>query len=523
MIEEMSKIIGKVLDKANTDYFYFVSTEYFDANFVEVNVDHVYSGAIIIGEIIGKESLNPYFEKPTDIRYVDSEDEQVAKRSLFQAKVRAIAIINGEKRFEVSFPPKPGTNVLKAKEADIRIALGLLTEGIDIGTLSDYNGLPFKISPNQLLRTHIAILGQTGSGKSYFAAKMAIELIKFRKQVDIPSTVAVPIIFDSSGEYSSQYDNNAQNQLAIVMPVVNSKEHYFPLLNEKYLPLLSDIYEFDEREESELKPWLGYSPGYPVKESIQASFPELQKKADELIEHFKQMKFNSSMQYANALEELLKKLKTFSGYESLAIPYKAISKMRRLNLKIRKTIETDTIDNLSGGLIINLSDHDNYDERQIALLLFLRQLYETAKSKKSAVKMLVFIDEAHNYVPSIYKSFCKNEILRLAREGRKYGLTLCLISQRPRWVDPTALSQCGNVFIFRIQNSDDKKHVFDSVSLPDSMKELNIAKLKTGEMIVSGDVVDHAISCKVTKIDEDFIHTQQGQTAAKHLKEIEKM
>ena len=185
-------------------------------------------------------------------------------------------------------------------------------------------------------------------------------------------------------------------------------------------------------------------------------------------------------------------------------------------------MEPDIIEKLASGLIINLSDHDNYDERQIAMLLFLRQLYEIARSKNKTTKMILFIDEAHNYVPSVYKSFCKSEILRIAREGRKYGLTLCLISQRPRWVDPTALSQCGNVFIFRIQNSDDKKHIFDSVSLPDSIKELNIARLKTGEMIVAGDIVDHAIDCKVTKIDEEFIRSQQKQSAVKHLREIEK-
>ena len=509
-----------MLAKASTDNFCFVSSEYYTANYVEVNVDHIQLGAKIIGEIIRKESLNPYFENPTDFRYVDIIDEQVVKRSLFLSQVRTIATIVGEKRIDISFPPKPGTNVIQAEESDIRIALGISKEGINIGTLLGYNSLPFKISASQLLRTHIAILGQTGSGKSYFTAKLAIELIKYRKQIDMPATVAIPIVFDSSGEYSS-LENSDQNRLGLILPVINSKEHHFPLLNQKFLPLLSDIYEFDDREENDLKPWLGYSSDYQVKERRQTSFIEFENgNAKELVQQFNQVRINSTSQLANTIEELLKKLKTYPGHDDVTIPYKALNKLRKLNLKIRKTTDTDIIENMSGGLIINLSDYDNYDERQIALLLFVRQLYEIAKNKNKPTKMIVFIDEAHNYVPSIYKSFCKSEILRLAREGRKYGLTLCLISQRPRWVDPTALSQCGNVFIFRIQNSDDKKHVFDSVSLPDSIKELNIAKLKTGEMIVSGDVVDHAISCKVAEIDEDFVRGQQKQSAAKHLKEI---
>jgi len=158
--------------------------------------------------------------------------------------------------------------------------------------------------------------------------------------------------------------------------------------------------------------------------------------------------------------------------------------------------------------------------RQITMLLFLRQLYEAARAKKLKSKIVLFIEEAHNYVPSVYKSFCKEEILRLAREGRKYGITLCLISQRPRWVDPTALSQCGNIFIFRIQNTDDKKHIFDSASLPDTLKDINIAKFKTGEMIITGDVVNYPINCLVSQLDNDFISSESDRIKDKYIGEI---
>jgi len=114
----------------------------------------------------------------------------------------------------------------------------------------------------------------------------------------------------------------------------------------------------------------------------------------------------------------------------------------------------------------------------------------------------------------------RGEILRLAREGRKYGITLCLISQRPRWVDPTALSQCGNIFIFRIQNTDDKKHIFDSASLPDTLKDINIAKFKTGEMIITGDVVNYPINCLVSQLDNDFISSESDRIKDKYIGEI---
>lgn len=245
----------------------------------------------------------------------------------------------------------------------------------------------------------------------------------------------------------------------------------------------------------------------------------------EIIKEFRQSRISTSKQLGNNLENIIKEVNKKLGKadETISIPYKAISKMRKYNLRIKKSDDLDIAKELAEGLIVNLSAQDNYEERQIAVLLFLRQIYEAAKSKKLPFNVVIFIDEAHNYVPSVYKSFCKEEILRLAREGRKYGITLCLISQRPRWVDPTALSQCGNVFIFRIQNSDDKKHIFDSVSLPDSVKDINIAKFDTGEMIVAGDIVKNPMHCQVSEIDSNFISSVANQVKDTAMKKIKSL
>jgi len=518
------KILGKVLEKADSDLFQFVSTKYFHNRFVKVRMNHISENTRIIGEIISIESVNPYFEKPTIIRYVEEQDEDIALQSLYLAKVKPLALIQNGQPKEVDFPPSPGSNVFKADESDIRLALDLEEKGIDIGYLKGSN-LPFKISPGKLLRTHISILGQTGSGKSYLAAKIATEFLKLRPYADVPSQIAVPIIFDSSGEYSGGYDLGGQKELSLIMKTISIGEHHFPLLNEKYLSLFYDIYSIDEKQESELRVWLSSATDInPITEIKQGSQQSLLKQQDvkHLIEEFCQLRINSTKQFANNLEDYIKKHNKLQPTEKFSIPYNAISKMRKYNLKVKKTDDMDIIEQLSNGLIVNLSDQDNYDERQITMLLFLRQLYEAAKAKKLNSKIVLFIEEAHNYVPSVYKSFCKEEILRLAREGRKYGIILCLISQRPRWVDPTALSQCGNIFIFRIQNSDDKKHIFDSVSLPDALKDINIAKFKTGEMITTGDVVNHPMNCLVSQIDNNFVSLQRGRIKDKYMGEIKR-
>ncbi|MEW6107851.1 MAG: ATP-binding protein [Nitrospirota bacterium] len=503
----MAEVIGKVLDKATTDVYQFVAKGFFKARFVEVNAEHISKGAKIIGEVSDKQAINPYFERPMDVKYVSDEDETVPARTIYVGTVRTLALIRNNEQVEVPFPPAPGSNVFEADQDDIRLALKLGQDGIDIGILKGYN-LPFKILPNKLLKTHMSILGQTGSGKSYLSAKIAVELMKLRYYADVPSNIAVPVLFDSSGEYSGNYDVGDQSKIAQIISPKSIRSHYFPLLNEKYLPLLYKIYDIDDKQESELRFWLtSASEGKPSGTVADNSQQQLLKQTgkEELLNEFNQGKIQSTRQLANKLEEFIKKHNRSFPNEKLSIPYQAFSKMREFDLKIKKSDDLDIMEEATKGIIINLSEYNNYEERQIAMLLVLRQLFEIAKNRKTDLKLILFIDEAHNYVPSVYKSYCKEELLKIAREGRKYGITLCLISQRPRWVDPTALSQCGTIFIFRIQNSDDKKHIFDSASLPDTLRDISIARFRTAEMIITGDVVGTPINCIVSEIDNDFV------------------
>ena len=517
------EIIGKILDKAKGDRFQIVSKKYSHVHFVSVPINQMENGAKIIGEISSTETLNPYFDKPTDIRYLADDDETPTSKSLYISNVESLAVIVNNEKQEKSYPPIPGTNVFEADESDIRIALGLIESGIDIGHLKDGRGLFLKINQDRLLRSHTAILGQTGSGKSYLAAKLAVELLKIKRSSEVPSLVASPVIFDSSGEYSGKKEDVSQNKIASVFNILNANEFHFPLLNEKFLPILYEIYDFDDRQQSDLKYWFKN----PDVESIVSKNADVQSElfkqstAMEIIAKFHKLKITSTDQFANALEEHLKEYNKHKGTDTINIPYNIFSRMKALNLRIRKTVpDNDLIEYLSKGLIIDLSDYDSYEERQIAILIFLRQIYNYAKAVKLKNKVLIFIDEVHNYIPSVYNSFCKDEILRIAREGRKYGLMLCLLSQRPRRVDPTALSQCGNTFIFKIQNADDKKHIFDSISLPDKLLNASIARFNVGEVMVCGDIVNNPLICVVTPIDDTFLEAERKRSAAKHLSEI---
>jgi DNA helicase HerA-like ATPase len=103
----------------------------------------------------------------------------------------------------------------------------------------------------------------------------------------------------------------------------------------------------------------------------------------------------------------------------------------------------------------------------------------------------VFCDEAHMYLNE-RDSATKSSRLsaeRIAKEGRKYGVSLTVISQRPREVSATILSQCNSFLCLRITNPEDQNYV--KSLLPDSMKGIVsiFSSLRRGECILLGDSV----------------------------------
>lgn len=108
------------------------------------------------------------------------------------------------------------------------------------------------------------------------------------------------------------------------------------------------------------------------------------------------------------------------------------------------------------------------------------------------IPILLVYEEAHKYVPrsdlSKYRS-AKKSIERIAKEGRKYGVTLLLASQRPSEISETIFSQCNNFIAMRLTNPNDQSYV--KKLLPDTMGSLidKMSSLKAGEALLIGDSV----------------------------------
>ena len=103
--------------------------------------------------------------------------------------------------------------------------------------------------------------------------------------------------------------------------------------------------------------------------------------------------------------------------------------------------------------------------------------------------LLIVLEEAHAYLSRENSGTAVRAVKRIAKEGRKYGVGMMVVSQRPSEIDPTILSQCGTIIAMRLTNDTDRGHVIGAAS--DNLKGLfeMLPILRTGEAIVVGEAV----------------------------------
>ena len=113
--------------------------------------------------------------------------------------------------------------------------------------------------------------------------------------------------------------------------------------------------------------------------------------------------------------------------------------------------------------------------------------------------LLVVLDEAHRFVPEGSKTSAHRTLSMIAKEGRKYGIGLTLVSQRPSEIDGALLSQCGSLLSLRLTNSVDRTKV--AAAVPDDLGGLieQLPSLRTGEGIFLGEVMPIPSRVRVRK------------------------
>ena len=384
--------------------------------------------------------------------------------------------------------PISGTPVVAATAADLTtIFAPVERSNVRIGTLYNDSGQPAFVLVNELLRKHFAVLGTTGSGKS-----CAVSLLLSAILADYP--MAHILLIDPHNEYGRVFGKTAE-----VINIDNLQLPFWLFDFEEAVGILVRGGTAQEQEAQALilkeaitRARRHYAGESHVVTTLNVDTPTPFRVSDLIRFIYEAMgrldKPDTSMPYLRLktrLESLRDDRRFSFMFSDWLAGQDALSQIVGRLLRIPVNGKPLTIMDLS-GVPSEIAD--------VVVSLSCRLIFDFAvwSDRGRMPPVLLVCEEAHRYVPAderIGFSATARAIRRIAREGRKYGVSLALISQRPSELSAEALSQCGTIFALRLANELDQR--FMETVMPDAARG-NLAMLSslgTQEAIVCGDGV----------------------------------
>ena len=426
---------------------------------------------MILGRIIGKSStldfkfLISYNAKKFDYVQVMHKDYYVLAQIMEIEKEKdestaycdIIGYRQKERLLGLVEPLDPGNEVLLADDDFVREVLGLGDEGAFIGVLNGRDKLKVFLDVNKLMTKHVSILAKSGSGKSYFAGVLIEELLEKNLPV---------IIIDPHGEYSTlKIPNNEGEKLARFS--LKSKAYkiieYAPHLTEAK-PLRLNSRNLSSSELIHILPAKLSNAQLGV---LYSALRDAGRRLDfdEIILALQQEDSSVKWTLVNILEYV-----------------------RNLGLFSDAATRMDEIVKPGTAVIINLKGLDA-GVQEVVVYKLVKDLFEERKLGNITPFFLI-IEEAHNYIPERgYGEAKSSTILRQAfSEGRKFGLGMCLITQRPSRVEKNALSQITTQIILKVTNANDIRALSSSVEGLTASSEKEIQNIPIGTAMITGIV-----------------------------------
>lgn len=389
--------------------------------------------------------------------------------------------------------PDPGAKVYLASDRGLQQVLNRKQPqqvgSAHIGSLllREDASVPVVLDVKELVSTHMAILAGTGSGKSYTAGVLVEELLA-------PYNRAAVLIFDPHGEYGTLSDLRghaaftADDGYAPKVKVLTPEQIRIRYSSLDYYDLLTLLPGTSDRQQAILNKAFAiltkHRKGehrWNVQDLLAAVF-----QADTVQDDSGNDKLGSS---APALEWKLGQLERspyFHAFEHLA--------------------PKDLFE--PGQVTVLQMNEISQEEQQVICAAVLRQANQarmnTQKEKITPddenylpYPIFVLLEEAHRFAPAHEPARCKQILRTILSEGRKFGLGVGLITQRPGKLDSDVLSQCMSQFLMRIVNPVDQDSLKYGVEAAgrDLLKEL--PSLTKGQVIVAGACVNTPVLCKV--------------------------
>ena len=433
------------------------------------------------------------------------------RQKVYLIEAVPLGFVDGDGRFSrggggIAIPPKKVSVAVKDEvqriydtvETEKRFHFAQLAQDISVDV---------PVDGDKFFSRHIAVVGSTGSGKSHAIARIIQTATHIRDETygEYRLNNAHVVIFDIHSEYKTAFpEANHLSVESLILPywLLNAEE-------------LQDLFIESNEEQS-------HNQIAVLKKSItenkRAHFNGPEEKRD-LIHYESPIFFE--------IQEVLDAIRA-KNEQRIATPGKTTDRAgplfgkldnfitrlenrvldRRLDFLLgdrAKSVDLESVlrqftgynpDSLANVTVIDLSGVP-FEVLSITVSLVSRLLFDYSyyfkknnASSRVETPLLLVYEEAHKYVPKsgLAKfSASRNSIERIAKEGRKYGITAAIVSQRPAEISETIFSQCSNFLAMRLTNPEDQNYV--KRLLPDSLGPLteSLPVLSSGEALLLGD------------------------------------
>ncbi len=430
-------------------------------------------------------------------------------RDQLQAAVLVLGFTSGDTGadldlYPLTYPIPPAADVRYPPAEAIKSLLSGGLKGqtpLHIGTLIARDDVKVEISAERIAARHLAILAMTGGGKTVAARRILREFIDLRYPV---------LIFDPHGDYIGLWERRS------LFPNSNIKLFYPHIVmtdqNRQIVEILIS------------KMTLGLTE--PQRDLLGGLLADTDPQAGQPIIDYIETLISKLNARAEGPSGKGKIPTIMAVRRSLKIVDGQLRKMEISNNKLRKVLhhleftELPDPEGRPEGIVspgqvsvLYLGGYDHLTQCTIVSILMESLFNHRAELADRIPPFLTVIEEAHTFIPSSREGTDETPSLSTLRkvitEGRKFGVGLMLVTQRPSRVDETILSQCNSFLILRLVNPKDQSYVRSVMeNLPDSDARM-LPAFGPGQGIISGQAVRFPLLVKI-KFDADLIGSRTG-------------
>jgi len=411
----------------------------------------------------------------------------------------------------VSHYPKVGSTVRRAGERELRLIFDVADPStIQIGHLQQDSSIGAYVDVEEMVQKHFAIFGSTGSGKSSAVALILREIMAARLDLRV-------LMIDLHNEYATCFKDKAHvlrpGNLKLPYWMFNFDETVEIIFGKRTdladeVGLLAELIPLAKNEYARTQ--AGVAGSYRMVERDGGRFT-----ADTPVPY----RMDDLVTLAEARMGKLENQATAARYQRLIMRLNTVRKNPRYAFIFDDghTSTDSMVDVLSQLLSLDQTDRlmtivqlagfpaEVFDA--LVSVLF-RLAFEFGLWSDGSMPLLMVCEEAHQYANadrSIGFQPAREGLSRIAKEGRKHGVFLGLVTQRPAQIDPTLVSQCSTVFAMRMGNEADQRIVRAAVSDPSDRLLGFLPALGAREALAFGAGVPVATRLRFKSLPEEHI------------------